>query len=75
MILTAQQRHLTTVFLKIFLRDRRSIFFSLFFPVIFMTVFSLSSSREQEAISIGIVNDSSNATAACTVPRCIMKTW
>lgn len=64
MILTAQQRHLTTVFLKIFLRDRRSIFFSLFFPVIFMTVFSLSSSREQEAISIGIVNDSSNATAA-----------
>jgi hypothetical protein len=32
MILTAQQRHLTTVFLKIFLRDRRSIFFSLFFP-------------------------------------------
>lgn len=64
MILTASQRHLTTVFLKIFLRDRRSIFFSLFFPVIFMTVFSFSSNREQEAISIGIVNDSGNATAA-----------
>jgi ABC-2 type transport system permease protein len=64
MILTASQRHLTTVFLKIFLRDRRSIFFSLFFPVMFMTVFSLSSDREQDAISIGIVNNSSNATAA-----------
>ena len=63
MFLTALQRHLTTVFLKIFLRDRRSIFFSLFFPVIFMTVFSFTSDRDQDAFNIGIANSGTNAMA------------
>ena len=63
-MLTSLQRHLTAVFLKIFWRDRRSIFFSLFFPVIFMTVFSFANSREQEPISVGIVNNSSSSIAA-----------
>ena len=62
-MLTALQRHLTSVFLKIFWRDRRSIFFSLFFPVIFMTVFSFANSGEQDPISVGIVNNSSSAVA------------
>ncbi len=62
--MTALQRHLTSVFLKIFWRDRRSIFFSLFFPVIFMTVFSFASSGEQDPISVGVVNNSSSAVAA-----------
>ena len=34
---TKLQLHLAKIFLKIFLRDRQSIFFSLFFPIIFMT--------------------------------------
>ncbi len=62
-MLTALQRHLTSVFLKIFWRDRRSIFFSLFFPIIFMTVFSFANSREQQPINIGIVNDSGSSIA------------
>ncbi len=63
MMFTALQRQLTAVFLKIFWRDRRSIFFSLFFPVIFMTVFSFANSREQEPISVGIINNSSSDIA------------
>ena len=63
-MLTSLQRHLTSVFLKIFWRDRRSIFFSLFFPVIFMTVFSFANSGEQEPISVGIVNNSSSEVAS-----------
>jgi len=63
-MLTALQRHLASVFLKIFWRDRRSIFFSLFFPVIFMTVFSFANSGEQDPISVGIVNNASSAVAA-----------
>lgn len=60
---TSIQLHLAKVFLKIFLRDRQSIFFSLFFPIIFMTVFSFANSGEQEPISIGIVNNSSSSAA------------
>ena len=69
MIFTPLQRHLTSIFLKIFLRDRRSIFFSLFFPVIFMTVFSLASDREQEPINIGIAKLSSNEVSSDFVQR------
>jgi len=62
-MLTQLQRRLAFVFMKIFLRDRQSIFFSLFFPVIFMTVFGFVNNSEQEAIEIGIVNDSSAQVA------------
>lgn len=62
-MLTALQRHLTGVFMKIFWRDRRSIFFSLFFPIIFMTVFNFANSRDQQPIEIGIVNDSGGSLA------------
>ena len=60
---TKLQFHLAKVFLKIFLRDRQSIFFSLFFPIIFMTVFGFVNSGEQDAIKIGIVNNSGSAVA------------
>jgi ABC-2 type transport system permease protein len=63
MIPTGAQLHLAKVFLKIFLRDRQSIFFSLFFPIIFMTVFGFVNSNELEPIPIGIVNDSSDTVA------------
>jgi ABC-2 type transport system permease protein len=63
MIPTGPQLHLAKVFLKIFLRDRQSIFFSLFFPIIFMTVFGFVNSDEIEPIPIGIVNNSPNSVA------------
>lgn len=46
---------------KIFLRDRQAMFFSLFFPVIFMLVFSFAGNRPQEPIALGIVNNSTSA--------------
>lgn len=60
---TKLQFHLARVFLKIFLRDRQSIFFSLFFPIIFMTVFGFVNNGEQDAIKIGIVNNSGSTVA------------
>lgn len=60
---TNAQLHLAKVFLKIFLRDRQSIFFSLFFPIIFMTVFGFINNNELEAINIGVVSDSGDPAA------------
>lgn len=57
------QLHLAQVFLKIFLRDRQSIFFSLFFPIIFMTVFGFVNSSDLDSIPLGVVNNSPNAVA------------
>ncbi len=60
---TRLQLHLAKVFLKIFLRDRQSIFFSLFFPIIFMTVFGFVNSGEVDPIELGIVNNSPSTVA------------
>ncbi len=60
---TKLQLHLAKVFLKIFLRDRQSIFFSLFFPIIFMTVFAFANNGEVDPIDLGIVNNSPSAVA------------
>jgi ABC-2 type transport system permease protein len=46
---------------KIFLRDGQAMFFSLFFPVIFMLVFSFAGNRDQEPIVMGVVNNSNSA--------------
>ena len=62
-MLSKLQIHLAKDFLKIFLRDRQSIFFCLFFPVIFMTVFGFINNADQEAINIGVVNNSSSIVA------------
>ncbi|MFM1896140.1 MAG: hypothetical protein RLZZ385_1214 [Pseudomonadota bacterium] len=48
---------------RIFLRDRQAIFFSLFFPIIFMSVFGFVDSRQQEAIAIGVVNEAAGEPA------------
>jgi len=61
---TKLQLHLCKVFLKIFLRDRQSIFFSLFFPIIFMTVFAFANNGEVDPIKLGIVNNSASEVAA-----------
>ena len=63
-MLSPLRRHLTLVFLKIFWRDRRSIFFSLFFPVVFMTIFSFVNNNDQDPIAIGIVNASDSPAAS-----------
>ncbi|MEQ8408235.1 MAG: ABC transporter permease [Gammaproteobacteria bacterium] len=62
-MLTRLQLHLARVFLKIFLRDKQSIFFSLFFPIIFMSVFGFINNGEQEPVDIGVVNTSSGPVA------------
>ena len=64
MILSKLQLHLSKVFLMIFLRDRQSIFFSLFFPIIFMTVFGFVNNGQQEPLNIGVVNESDSVVAA-----------
>ena len=48
----------------IFLRDRQSIFFSLFFPVIFMTIFGFVNNDQQEPFDIGVVKKSDSVVAA-----------
>lgn len=63
-LLTPLQRHLGWVFTKIFWRDRRSIFFSLFFPLVFMTVFSFVNSNDSTTLEIGVVNRTGGDTAA-----------
>ena len=66
-MLTPLQRHLTSVFMKIFWRDRRAIFFSMFFPVLFMAIFSFANDRDQQPITLGIVNHSSSEVATAFV--------
>lgn len=55
---------LASVFMKVFLRDRQAIFFSLFFPIIFMLVFGLLNNDETDPIEIGIANLSGSALSA-----------
>ena len=55
---------LARTFLKIFSRDRQAIFFSLFFPLIFMAVFGLIGGSENEPLAIGIANQADTALAA-----------
>jgi len=62
-MLSNLQIHLTQVFVKIFLRDRQSIFFSLFFPFIFMSVFSFVNDGDQDPIAIAIVDNSGSEVA------------
>ena len=61
---TKLQLHLAKIFLKIFLRDRQSIFFSLFFPIIFMTIFAFANNGEVDPIKLGIVNNSTSEVAS-----------
>jgi ABC-2 type transport system permease protein len=50
--------------LRIFSRDRQSIFFTLFFPITFMAIFGLASSGGEEPIGIGIVDHAANDFSA-----------
>ena len=61
---TKLQLHLSKVFMMIFLRDRQSIFFSLFFPIIFMSIFGFANTGDSDSVKLGIVNNSSSEVAA-----------
>lgn len=61
---TKLQARLSFVFLKIFLRDRQMIFWSLFFPIIFMTVFGFANNQEQDPITVGLANTANSQVAA-----------
>ena len=52
---------MTRTFLRLFSRDRQAIFFSLFFPLVFMTVFGLAGSGADDPLKIGIVDKANNA--------------
>lgn len=51
------------VMLKIHSRDRQAIFFSLFFPLMFMFIISFASGGDPEPIELGIVNNAENELA------------
>jgi ABC-2 type transport system permease protein len=52
---------MTRTFLRLFSRDRQAIFFSLFFPLVFMTVFGLAGRAADDPMEIGIVDKADNA--------------
>ena len=51
---------LTKTFLRIFFRDRRAIIFSLFFPLVFMAIFSFTGNLGPQTVSIGIADNANN---------------
>jgi ABC-2 type transport system permease protein len=48
-------------FLKIFSRDRQSIFFTLFFPITFMVIFGFIATGDEDPMEIGVVDNADNA--------------
>jgi ABC-2 type transport system permease protein len=51
-------------FLKIFSRDRQSIFFTLFFPITFMLIFGFITTGDEDAMEIGVVDSAANDFSA-----------
>ena len=62
-MLTSLQLHLASVFLKIFLRNRQAILFSLFFPLIFIGAFSFSGG-ERDPFLIGVADQSKSSISS-----------
>ena len=56
-MLTRPQIYLASIFIKIFYRDRQSLFLSLLFPLIFTGIF-LFSGGEPSPTKLGLVNHS-----------------
>lgn len=57
------QLTLIRTFLKLFLRDRQALFFSLFFPILFMVIFGFVSDAEPVPIAIGVANTATDDEA------------
>lgn len=52
------------IFLKIFSKDRQALFFTMFFPIVFMTIFLLAGSSAEDPMEVGIVDNASNSLSA-----------
>ena len=48
-------------FLKIFSKDRQAIFFTMFFPIVFMTIFGFASNNEEDPMEVGVVDNAANS--------------
>ncbi len=55
--------HLARVFLRMFLRDRQAMFFSLFFPILFLTIFGYVRDRPIDRIEISVASKATGAAA------------
>ena len=51
-------------FLKIFSKDRQSIFFTLFFPITFMAIFGFLNTGDEDPVEIGIVDNAQSDFSA-----------
>lgn len=51
-------------FLRIFSKDRQSIFFTLFFPITFMAIFGFLNTGEEDPIEIGVVDNAKTPFSA-----------
>jgi ABC-2 type transport system permease protein len=54
-------------FLKIFSKDRQSIFFTLFFPITFMVIFGFLVGGEEDPLEVGIVDNAHNEFSAAFI--------
>ena len=61
--MTSRAFHLAKVFLRMFLRDRQSMFVGLLFPIIFMTVLAFLDG-DRDPIEISVANQSRSEIAA-----------
>ncbi len=61
---TKPQLTLSRVFLTLFLRDKQSLFFSLVFPAILITVFALANNSEPSRIRLAVADNSGSDVAA-----------
>ncbi|MFT7653972.1 MAG: ABC-2 type transport system permease protein [Limisphaerales bacterium] len=55
--------NLARVFFKMFMRDRQAIFFSLFFPVIFLGVLGFVNGGDSDPVEVSIANHSNSTLA------------
>ncbi|MFT7561429.1 MAG: ABC-2 type transport system permease protein [Flavobacteriales bacterium] len=60
---------LARTFLKMFFRDKQSIFFSVFFPIIFMLALGLRGGNQGDVITIGLINQSQSTIAEALQQR------
>ena len=51
-------------FLKIFSKDRQAIFFTMFFPVVFMGIFGFLNTDEEDPMEIGVIDNTNSAFGA-----------
>ncbi|XOV87331.1 MAG: ABC transporter permease [Pseudomonadota bacterium] len=61
--------HFAAVLIRIFLRDRQSLFFSLFFPLFFLLALGFMTGRTPDAVGLGVVDLASSPLSAELIDR------